>query len=422
MDGGKAIDSGGFGCIFQPSLKCNSLVKNNNENNNKYISKLLLNRHAEEEMYVINNIKPIILKIPKNDKYFLLNNTTLCQPDKLKETDLINLDKCNHNFEKANIDPNNINNELNKFTIINSLYGGIDLLKYVKSDKFTINNFKKLNNSIIELINNAVLPMNNLNILHLDLKDNNILYDNGELKIIDWGLSIIINDSNYKYDKSNLYNNLFGRSTTSLHYNLPYSILILNNSFWKDFLNYLNYYKSVKNEYINRENLHIILKSILYNYFENNYERGHTKDIIQSDIPLVYNIKSDKFDKFIEIMYNIYTAIFDKYFDISKLKFRINDYIKDIYINNCDVFGVLTIYLVILEKFKNNSNVDYKKLINFIKKYIYEPTFYVKPYDIDEINKDLKELNSTLLIHSKSNKVTKKRHKQIHKKTKQKKI
>ena len=419
MDGGKVIDSGGYGCIFQPSLKCDSLVKNNNENNNKYISKLLLNRHAEEEIYVINNIKPIILKIPKNDKYFLLNNTTYCKPDKLKETDLINLDKCDDNFEKANIDPNNINNELDRFKIINSLYGGIDLQKYINSDKFTINNFKNLNNSIIELINNAVLPMNNLNILHLDLKHNNILYENGELKIIDWGLSIIINDSNYKYEESNFSNNLYSRP---LHYNLPYSILIFDKPFWVDLLNQLNYLISVKKQYINRENLHIILKSILYNYFENNYERGHTKDIIQYDIPLVYNIKSDKFDKFIEIMYNIYTAIFDKYFDISKLKFRINDYIKDIYVSNCDIFGVLTIYLVILEKFKNNPNVNYNKLVNVIKKYIYEPTFYVKPYDIDEINKDLKELNSTLLIYSKSNKVTKKHHKQIHKKTKQKKI
>lgn len=414
MDGGKVIDSGGYGCIFQPSLKCNSLIKNNNENNNKYISKLLLNRHAEEEIYIINNIKPIISKIPKNDKYFLLNNTTYCQPDKLKKTDLINLDKCNNNFEKANIDPNNINNELNKFTIINSLYGGIDLEKYIKSDKFTINNFKKLNNSIIEILNNAVLPMNNLKILHLDLKDNNILYDNGELKIIDWGLSIIINDSNYKYEKSNFYNNLFGRP---LQFNLPYSILILDNYFWKDFLNYLNYFKNVKNEYIDHNNLHIILKSILYNYFENT-KRGHSQNIIESDIPLIYNIKNDKFNKFIEIMYNIYVAIFDKYFDISKLKFRINDYIKDIYINNCDIFGVLTIYLTILQKFKNNSNINYKKLVNIIKKYIYEPNFYVNPYDISEITKDLKELNSTLLIHSKNTKVTKKDNKQIHKKTK----
>ena len=56
MDGGKAIDSGGYGCIFRPSLKCDSSIKNNNENNSKYISKLLLNRHAEEEIYVINNI------------------------------------------------------------------------------------------------------------------------------------------------------------------------------------------------------------------------------------------------------------------------------------------------------------------------------------------------------------------------------
>ena len=56
MNGGEVISSGGYGCIFRPSLKCKSTIKSKSEKNNKYISKLLFNKHADEEISEINRL------------------------------------------------------------------------------------------------------------------------------------------------------------------------------------------------------------------------------------------------------------------------------------------------------------------------------------------------------------------------------
>jgi hypothetical protein len=47
MDGGKVIGSGGYGCVFRPSLKCKSNIKINSQENDKYISKLLINKQMK---------------------------------------------------------------------------------------------------------------------------------------------------------------------------------------------------------------------------------------------------------------------------------------------------------------------------------------------------------------------------------------
>ena len=43
INGGKAIDSGGFGCIFLPSLRCE-----NSSQNKSFISKLMLNKYSDD--------------------------------------------------------------------------------------------------------------------------------------------------------------------------------------------------------------------------------------------------------------------------------------------------------------------------------------------------------------------------------------
>ena len=45
QNGGKLIASGGYGCVFSPSLKCENqdLINNNN------ISKLITTKHSQEE-------------------------------------------------------------------------------------------------------------------------------------------------------------------------------------------------------------------------------------------------------------------------------------------------------------------------------------------------------------------------------------
>ena len=84
LKGGQVIASGGFGCVFYPSLKC----ENQDFTDNNTISKLMTTKHAQDEYKQINKYKNILKVIPNYEKYFLLNDFVLCKPDKLTKQDL----------------------------------------------------------------------------------------------------------------------------------------------------------------------------------------------------------------------------------------------------------------------------------------------------------------------------------------------
>lgn len=242
----------------------------------------------------------------------------------------------------------------------------------------------------------------------MDLKDQNILYHNNSLKIIDWGLSFIKTSNNFEYKKENFNNNLYRRP---LQFNLPYSILLMNDDFWKEFVNYFNYFHIIEKKEINSAFFSNILRQILYNFFEN-IKYGHNLDLTNSIIPLFYdneNLDNDnkKFNKFIDIFTKIYTSIFNKYFDVKNKKFKINEYIENIYLYNCDIFGLVSIYISIYEKLKreNNKNVDLSKLKSLVKKYMFEEKFYLEPYNIQELNEDLNELNKFIFVKGEKRKI-----------------
>ena len=73
--GGKVLASGGFGCVFEPALKCEG--KQNRETGK--ISKLMINRYAREEYNEINSIKKKLDGIKNYQDYFLLEGANLCK-------------------------------------------------------------------------------------------------------------------------------------------------------------------------------------------------------------------------------------------------------------------------------------------------------------------------------------------------------
>ena len=79
MKGGKTIASGGFGCVFRPSLKCH-LAK---EREPDKISKLMTSKHALSEYNEVVIIKQMLNKIPNYKDYFIIHGITICQPEKL---------------------------------------------------------------------------------------------------------------------------------------------------------------------------------------------------------------------------------------------------------------------------------------------------------------------------------------------------
>ena len=67
MNGGDVIGSGGFGCVFKPSLQCDD-NDNINKSKNKHITKVMLKHNAEEEYtFQATGSWGYLMKITSND-------------------------------------------------------------------------------------------------------------------------------------------------------------------------------------------------------------------------------------------------------------------------------------------------------------------------------------------------------------------
>ena len=139
--GGKATNSGGFGCIFKPPLKCTNSTSPEN-----YISKLMTKEDAIEEFENIKQFEHMLNKIPNYGEYFLVKNISLCTPAKLTKNDLKDFDKICMNLDSNIYTKNNINEKLSTLGIINIPDAGVDLKNFITQQNFSPNNFGIPNN------------------------------------------------------------------------------------------------------------------------------------------------------------------------------------------------------------------------------------------------------------------------------------
>lgn len=229
--GGRVIGSGGFGCVFDPALKC----EGSSEREPKKISKLMTEKHAIKEYEKINLIKEKLKDIHNHKKYYLLYDITLCRPAALTSKDLINyVGKCK-TLEKDGITKEKVNSNLDKLMLLNILNGGIPVDDYIYSQG-AIGNLKNFNNRMIELLLYGIVPMNKKFIFHSDIKDSNILVkeEQGKLltRLIDWGLA-----TEYEPFKDNEFP-LEWRNRP-LQFNVPFSIIIFSDFLLKNIQNIL---------------------------------------------------------------------------------------------------------------------------------------------------------------------------------------
>jgi hypothetical protein len=109
--GGKALGSGGFGCLFKPALKCKGESKGEKGN---MVTKLMLTKNANSEYEEITQFQKVLSHIPNYTDYFLVDNITICEPKALSNEDLTNYkEKCKA-LNKKDITENNVNRSLNK--------------------------------------------------------------------------------------------------------------------------------------------------------------------------------------------------------------------------------------------------------------------------------------------------------------------
>ena len=382
--GGAAIASGGFGCVFLPPLKCKGSVRPIG----KVVSKLLTTDNAETEFNEAKEIQSILQKNIGMDTYarYFIFPEKMCEPDSLTKDDLINFENKCKNLTKIGITSNTLNTTLDSIRIIEMVNGGSDLSHAIKLNK-TIPELEKMNNGIIGLLTDAIVPMNKLGILHFDLKSANILIDDSsQLRIIDWGLSVISKNNRIPS----------GSTSRPIQFNLPFSTVLFN----KKIMNHINLELkkiSFDNNYKQTIKPHLspIIHKIVVKYFSKS-ERGHI-NYVSTSIKELFEIPNEKNFFLYNLLSSYLTEAVVNFINPITKTFDDLKYFNEVCMRNCDIWGLMTVYYDILMHYETifvKKPVVLKQLRLLVIRYLYSPEFAGKPIDIDNLVNELKNITS----------------------------
>jgi serine/threonine protein kinase len=403
--GGKVIASGGYGCVFNPALKCEGASK---RQTNK-ISKLMTEKNATQEYEEIVHIKEKIDTIPDYENYFLLYDVTLCRPSKLTTVDLAYFnDKCTA-LPKDNITKENINTKLNDVMSLNLPNGGLPIDDFIYSD----GSFEKMyivHTNLVKLLKNGIIPMNDKNIYHSDIKDSNILIDRSHTtRLIDWGLTV-----EYIPNKTTQFPRKW--RNRPLQFNVPFSVIIFTDDFYEKYTKYLNEGGEIK-----EENLKPFVVDYL-NFWMKKRGAGHYKFINEIMYMLYSNVFTSISEKSRPLMIEteitipiITNYIVDVLVHYTKFKengaLNLREYLNDVYIKIVDIWGFINVYYPLLEILYNNyfslkekEMQLFKKLEHIFNEYMYNPRH--EPIVMDDLFNDLKELGNLIYINAYGKKKT----------------
>lgn len=374
--GGDAVASGTYGCVFRPPLYCEN--SNQTFDASRYVSKLMKTKDVYTEINEVSIIKNILLSSVSRDyidKYYILaNDGDIC---KININNLNEKGKKNIKYLKTgeiggthdckNIYPSasHIVNNHNNYMVLNMIDGGEDLDIYLKNNILTLTLFNKLNNSLIDLLQNGIVKMNSLGIYHCDLKSLNLVYKD-RVRIIDWGIAARLD---VPFTKDNFNKNIQSiQIYHQMYYGLPFTNILLYNSF-----------EFIKKKYNTADKYKTYLKQayndnyIVYLHLLNKYN----KDVIKSEKSLI------------DIIIDYQTAVI--YSGLSK-----EEIFNTVFFKNADIFGFLQIYINISYNLENTTNPTLKTVYNNIKslisKYILSNNYAITPYSVDEIISDLNNL------------------------------
>lgn len=391
LNGGKIIASGGFGCIFNPALKCDGSV---NRETNK-ISKLMTLKHANDEYRQIQEFKGILNKIPNHSDYFLLYDITLCRPTELTKDDLSNYTKKCKPLKKKDITSKNINKSLDKILSLNMPYGGIDIETFIE-EYFNTSNIIKLNNSLIDLLVNGIVPMNKLKVFHCDIKDSNVLVKTTETglktRLIDWGLSII------HQTEEEIPRELYRRP---FQYNVPFSSVLFNKDFFRTYKDFLKV-NPVPDYFQIRE--YVVNYIFLWNEIRGPGHLSAINDIVKKlTIKELVTVKSKRIKNHL-IEYNFTYNYIIEYLSQILYKFTENGefhmmtYFNTIFIKNIDIWGFTMIYINLYEYLYETFETLNEHQMRFIDKIKYIIVYFlfenpIHVIDVSSLVNELTKLN-----------------------------
>lgn len=207
----KVIGEGRYGCVHKPSLKCNNDTFIQNYDGK--ISKIMTSRSASKEMSQYTEIR----SIDPQQKYHI--SPQRCTPKKGKYLKK-QVSNCDINGEE-------ILKNLDDYDLIVMNDGGKDLFNIFNQTTAKTHNKEFIRDFWIQSVTlfKAVQLFGQHNIVHHDLKPDNIVYDTVKksLKIIDFGLS-----RNKNYIIKHSIESTYGLSI--FHYNFPPEMFFYNKN------------------------------------------------------------------------------------------------------------------------------------------------------------------------------------------------
>jgi len=415
--GGAPFVQGGFGCIFSPALKCKDENTNSHyehDKKDKFVSKLIETKYAKREYDYIVKIKNKLQHLPEDiKKYLSIDDFTICNPAPLTKSDTTNIESVcdtilsyvSDSKTKTPITGQNINDNLDKFKIINMPKLGESLHSYIKKTKLTIKELIFLNNIIIKFVSVVIPSMNRAGVIHGDLKSANILFsDNMQVPvIIDWGLSYLV-----PHDES-VPDDLFG---LDMQYQHPFSTILFSKNVLQDYEDFLANLKK-QGKHIDKESLRIFATA-QYSNFKNDYNKIHKYlasvfiDAYKEDF--LRMIKGNSMfiddtiteDIYINYVINYVVDVLFEYTNYNTNALNLGKYFKRVYMHNVDIWGMLAIYYELIKKPFDNyklSSKEYKiyiqMLMNLLVKNIFENG--AKVINIGKLTHDIKKVN--LFLH-----------------------
>ena len=421
--GGKAIGSGGFGCVFRPALKCGAGTQSE-PYDPLFVSKLMTVADASDEAAEIERIMPILMRIPDRQNYFAgMPGVHICSPPApLTAEDKERFEIC-VGLGQEGITADTVNASLDQLALINQPYGGIDLesawLSAAKkagaaTQAVYTPGFRVINDALRRLLTGGIAPMNALGLLQGDVKAPNVLVDMGDgaaptaesiegaladmtaaraegrggdvrARLIDWGLAIKINPEGPASVPDAMLNR-------ALMFNAPVSMMLFITDMQRKMKSIVAGMKKSAVQPVGRSTVaRVVARKIQHAYLDGGWDQGH-HDYLGTLIGNVYGTSGGCIVHSVIIEY--LAAVLMRYMD-EEGRFRAADYFQEVFCKNMDVYGLVMCYapLIITGSNQLGNTALSSGVARIIGEYCLSPRYAASPIPIDELAADLGKLN-----------------------------
>lgn len=294
-----------------------------------YISKLGYKEGSEMEMREYMEIIPHIKKIKNHEKYFNIRISS-CEPDTLSSADLVGFNETCQNFNDADINASNVNRNLDKLRAINMPNLGMDLRVWMEKSRMDPRRIRLLNDHISKLLVHAVPPMNQLGIMHNDLKSENLIMDRTEtmLRIVDWGLAGMTTP--YQIIPEHYFMN------NPVTFNRPFSTMVIQTGINDQY----QHYTADLPEHFTPEQLEPFIYE-MYKKYQKMSSNSHSYWV--HIFKHMFKLNTEMANFILNATIEKYNAEILHHFTRQR-KFMLEEYFDKVYRYNTDVWGVMSVF------------------------------------------------------------------------------